>query len=232
MKKKLFFWKDYYPTKTKVWRKRSDSWTPEDRKAVRYYYEDRPNAHQMDNGEEIPAIPLENVFTQSDGTNFFEVAEVEDGQYAPVKTDIQKGLEKAAENNELKISDETLEYAAKKIAENGGYVPITPVFEPVEVKKTVINNKDQRLNFWLDHLKERAEKYTITSLIAQNKELIMVVATAIALAIIGWSFGDVSDLASALGNLESSISDNTEKMSELMENLEDVESVDGEPPGN
>lgn len=174
------FAEDEKDSQTRVWRRRSSSWMPDPHKAARYIFDNRPNAHILDTDEEIPAIPLKNIYPQKDGTNYFEVAEVEDGQYAPTKSKLEDALKDA----DLDINEEAMHELLDNYEEDGGHVPLKPVFDTEQVKKAVIDNKDQRLNFWLDHLKESEEKYDAGGLLKEHMNLILIIVTALAIGII------------------------------------------------
>lgn len=171
VKQKLFFWKDYYPTQAIVYRNRGSTYSPELSRAVRFKWEDKPNAHQLATGEETSAVPLDYVLTSTDGKPFIHFVEAEDDQLIPFK---------------FKIKTDSEGNAVVETGENGKKQPL--------VETVLIENKDERLNFWVDHLKHSDEKYTVPGWIANNKELVLPVVTAIAVAIIfyaaGQQFGD------------------------------------------
>lgn len=208
-----------YTTKVNVWRRRGDNFQPELHDAVRYRYEDRPNAHVLDSGEEIPAVPLEYIYTMSDGTPYFEVVEVEDGQYAP--------KEKYLNSEEFDPEKDFTQFEAQEITDFDGLVPVKPIVDKKGVSDTIINNKDQRLNFWLDHLKESSEKYGAFDWIAEHMNLILVVVTAVAVAIIMYTGGDFSDIGRMINDLNSNVVAMNENLEALFQNNEDLT-----PPGN
>lgn len=189
-----------YTTKVGLWRRRGDSFQFELHDAVRYRYEGRPNAHVLDSGEEIPAVPLDHIYTMSDGTPYFEVVEVEDGQYAP--------RDKAASGEE----SDSIKAELGEV--DGELVPIKAKVDDKEIKDTIINNKDQRLNFWLDHLKESNEKYDTGGLIREHMNIILIVVTALAIGIILYTSPMASDAFIQL------LQDLTTSMETLNGNLE------------
>ena len=181
-----------YTTKGLILRKRGDTWQPEMREAVRYRYDDRPNAYKLDTGEEIPAVSLDNVYTMSDGTPFFIVQELEDEQYSPVKLDFDKD----------------------------------------KIQASVLNNKDQRLNFWLDHLKESQEKYGPAGLIREHINIILVVVTALAVAIIMYSAGDFSDGGRQLSDGIAVLRELNENAEVIAEQVQEGGNLEEPPGGN
>jgi hypothetical protein len=217
IKRKAFFWKDYYKTDFLIRRRRGDEWVPELTQGVRFKYDSKPNAHILKTGEEIPAIPLDFVETQPNGRNFIQVAEVEDSQYSPVKDDLENLEDRLSDyRSDVEIDEENIQtYDAlseeiveeevevgwkkhvpflepdtevrevtKETSTEKMFVPLKTSIDQEEAESTVINNKDQKLNFWLDHLKEKNDKYTIPGFVAENKQMIMTVITAVAVAII------------------------------------------------
>ena len=204
--------KTKYTTKVGVWRLRGDTFQFELHDAVRYRYDDRPNAHVLDTGEEIPAVPLEHIYTMSNGTPYFEVIEVEDAQYAPR----EKLLNQDSFNQEdiKAVIDE----------KDDQLVPYKAEVDKQDIKDNVIENKDQRLNFWLDHLKESDEKYGAAGLLRENLNLILVVATALGVGIIMYTAGDFS----AVGDVLSSLNEN---VAELNQNLEALQEEGSDIPG-
>jgi len=203
---------DEYTTKVGVWRRRGGSFQFELRDAVRYKYEDRPNAHVLDSEEEIPAVPLEHIYTMTDGTPYFEVIEVEDGQFAP--------REKLLNDKDTDYEDIEAEIDEIK----GSLVPIKAEINEAEMEDTVIQNKDTRLNFWLDHLKESQKKYGAAGLIKENMRVILVVATALSVAIIMYTTGDFSQYAEMFKDLISSVDSLTQAIQTLMQENPDLAS--------
>lgn len=226
LKEKLFFWEDYYPSEASIYRRRGNETEREDLGAVRMLYDDLPNAHLMENGEETKAVPLSGV-TQSfksnrrlqiikfgekretladklrRGTPFIEDPEepdIEDPQYI-----VGWAVEDLKEIPSASRGTPSMHFIEW---EDGQLVPWKPDFteEKVEVDQNgetvtipkveaaIINNKDERLQFWLDQLKKKAEKYTLPGFIAENRDLVMALATGFSIAAIiyatGMQFGD------------------------------------------
>lgn len=172
-----------YTTKVGLWRRRGDTFVFELHDAVRYRYEGRPNAHILDTGEEIPAVALNNVYTMNDGTPYFEAVEIEDGQYAPR----QKAL------NKEEVDPDDLKASVKEM--DGEIVPLKAEIDRENLEDSIIQNKDQRLNFWLDHYKESEEKYNVKSLISEHMNIILIVVSALAIGIIFYTSPISTDTA-------------------------------------
>jgi len=193
-------------TKVGLWRRRGDTFVFELHDAVRYRYEGRPNAHVLDTGEEIPAVALNNVYTMDDGTPYFEAVEIEDGQYAPREKALNK---EGTDPDELKAAIEEMD---------GDLVPIKAEIETENLEDSIIQNKDQRLNFWLDHLKESEEKYNVKSLISEHMNIILIVVSALAIGIILYTSPLSSDtfiqVLTDLSNTMSSLNGNIETLLE------------------
>lgn len=194
-----------YTTKILLWRRRGGSYQPEIHDAVRYRYEDKPNAHVLDTGEEIPAVPLNHIYTMGDGKPFFEAIEVEDGQYAPRdnKLNDEDGEAKTLDidmiEDETSIEVESLTQESRSRLQNliehkafkktpgkteSNIIPLKRTTPTSSVDDTVIQNKDTRLNFWLDHLKESEEKYGIGGWLKEHMNIILIVVTALAIGIL------------------------------------------------
>lgn len=194
-----------YTTKILLWRRRGGSFQPEIHDAVRYRYEDKPNAHVLDTGEEIPAVPLNHIYTMGDGTPFFEAIEVEDGQYAPRDNQLNdengesKELSIEEVENETSIEVESLTQESRSRLQNlienksftktgekteSNIIPLKRTTPASTVDDTVIENKDTRLNFWLDHLKESEEKYGVGGWLKEHMNIILLVVTALAIGIL------------------------------------------------
>jgi len=195
-----------YTTKVGLWRRRGDTFVFELHDAVRYRYEGRPNAHVLDTGEEIPAVALNNVYTMDDGTPYFEAVEIEDGQYAPREKALNK---EDTDPDELKAAVEEMD---------GDLVPIKAEIDTNNMEDSIIQNKDQRLNFWLDHLKESEEKYNVKSLISEHMNIILIVVSALAIGIILYTSPLSSDtfiqVLTDLSNTMSSLNGNIETLLE------------------
>jgi hypothetical protein len=231
-----------YTTKVLLWRRRGDKFQPELHDAVRYRYEDRPNAHVLDSGEEIPAVPLANIYTMTDGTPFFEAIEVEDGQYAPrdvlinssdsdenevswesIKEQYDLEIEKITEESKSRVEN-LLENrkpvkTGRKTEKFG--VPLKREVNTGDIDDNVIKNKDTRLNFWLDHLKESQQKYGIGGILKEHMNIILIVITALAIGIILYTSPLTSDTFLQL------MSDMTSQMETLNSNLETLGQAGG-----
>jgi hypothetical protein len=83
IKQRVLFWKDWYPTRAVVLRRRGDTFVPEFTAAVRMHYDDRPNLHKLKTGEETKAVDLEAVSQATDGRSTIFLCEAEDGQLLP-----------------------------------------------------------------------------------------------------------------------------------------------------
>lgn len=82
------------------------------------------------------------------------------------------------------------------------YLPWKPEFDKKKVETNLIEDKRERLN-WLIQEKERvAEKYTALTWISEHKDLVMLIGTAVGLAIIFYGaaklFGQVGPQMQAL----------------------------------
>lgn len=184
LKEKVLFWKDYYPTRSIVWRNRGNTYSPEFTDTARIKYQDKPNAHLFRNGDETKAAPLDYVSTTTTGGSFIMWIEPDDGQLVPFKLDL----------DEVKV-------------DSNGEV------DSAEIEAVVLENKDERLNFWTDHLKESEDKYTIPSFIYENQEMIMTVVTAVAVAIIMFaSFNTWGSIVPVLEQLNQNIPSLTQAM--------------------
>ena len=168
IKDKILFWKDYYPTKAVIWRKRGSTYVPEFTEAVRFKYDDQPNAHVFRTGEETKAVPLDYVETAAGGGDFLMVAEAEDDDFVPVKFDLN------GSKDGVTLNKETHNGESQDIA---------------SLDTLALDNKDERLNFYTSHLEKSDEKYTIPGFIAENRDMILLVITALSVAIIIFAFG-------------------------------------------
>jgi hypothetical protein len=215
-----------YTTKVMIWRRRGDKYQPELHDAVRYRYDDRPNAHVLDSGEEIPAVPLANIYTMTDGTPYFEAIEVEDGQYAP--RDVLINSDESEDEIDWDILEEEYGIDVDKITEESrnrlenlleNYkpvktkrstekvnVPIKRKIGQAEIDDNVIKNKDTRLNFFLDHFKEAEEKYGVGGLLKEHMNIILIVVTALAIGILFYTSPISSDaFMQMMGDMSSSM---------------------------
>lgn len=191
LKASIPFLSENYQTKCLMLRRRGDNFQAEMLDAVRYRYDDRPNAYKLETGEEIPAVQLGNVYTMTDGTPFFMVQELEDEQYSPVKLD----------------------------------------FDQEVINASIIENKDLKLNFWIDHLKESYEKYSSGGILREHANVILIAVTGLAIAFIMYSVGDFQELLRMASDVLSELSNIGERLENIESLLEDGEGVDGGPPG-
>lgn len=192
LKAKVPFLGTDYTTKCLMLRRRGDNYQWELLDAVRYRYDDRPNAYKLETGEEIPAVGLDSVYTMMDGTPIFMVQELEDEQYSPVKLD---------------FSDDSIE-------------------------SSIIKNKDQRLNFWTDHLKESYEKYASGGILREHANIILIAITGLAIAFIMYSVGDFQELVRLGSDFLNELSNIGERLENIENLLEEGEGIEGgSPPG-
>lgn len=168
IKDKVLWWKDYFPTKAVIWRKRGSAWVPQFTDAVRFKYDDQPNAHVFRTGEETKAVPLDYVETTAAGNDFLMVAEVEDDDFVPVKFD---------------LNGEEGETSLMKESQDGKTESLT------SLDSLALDNRDERLNFYTSHLEKSNEKYTVPGFIAENRDMVMLVVTAVSVAIVIYAFG-------------------------------------------
>jgi len=193
-----------YTTKVGVWRRRGDKFVFELHDAIRYRYEDRPNAHVLDTEEEIPAVPLEYVYTMADGKPYFEVVEIEDDQYAPREKILNRENFNA---NELEVDIEDAEIQGDNL------VPLKTSIKDSNLEESVIDNKDTRLNFWLDHLKEKDSKYGAKGLLRENMNLILIIATALGVGMIMYT---APDMGQAAIDMMSTVAENSQEQTEIL----------------
>lgn len=232
-----------YTTKVGLWRRRGDGFQFEIHDAVRYRYEDRPNAHVLDSGEEIPAVPLSHIYTMSDGTPYFEAVEIEDGQYAPRQNKLNvdgKEAEKELSFEELEME---FDVEVEKITEESRsrldnlmdfqmpektpmqteteLIPLKRDLANASMEDNVIVQKDTRLNFWLDHLKESREKYGVKGWLKDHMNIILIVVTAFAVGIIFYTSPLSSD------TLISLIRTGVNELQTLNSNLQTLQQAQG-----
>ncbi|EMA06157.1 hypothetical protein SAMN05443574_1407 [Haloarcula vallismortis] len=203
IKDKVLFWKDYFPTKAVIWRKRGSTWVPQFTEAARLKYDDQPNAHVFRTGDETKAVPLDYVETTSTGQDFLMVAEVEDDDFVPVKFDLNG-------EGDIDLKKEELDGSQEQVG---------------SLDALALDNRDERLNFYTSHLEKSESKYTVPGFLAENERLVLVVTTALAVAIILFAFGQ--QFADALPVLRD-ISDQLPGLADAIQNS----GTGSTPPGS
>lgn len=98
-------------------------------------------------------------------------------------------------------------------------------YKSAKIQAVVLDNKDERLNFWINHLEESEDKYTVPGFIAENKDIVMVITTALAVAIILFA------TAQGWGDAVPYLQELTQQMPSLTNAIQSM-NTGGAPPGN
>lgn len=183
-------WKTMWPNTIVMLRNRGDTFEPEIIPAARIKYDNRPNKMQLRTGEEMPAIPFDYVLGNK--TSF--VYEADDDQFITFKPsfDVRDGL-KASDYSKMDY-DEVTKGSAGLL---GGFIDFDTDKTDEEVvtllkdsnydvaSLAVMDDKDERTTFYAEELERANEKYDkMLHWVAQNPEIVLVVATSVAVAII------------------------------------------------
>lgn len=208
LKEKLVFWKDYFPTKSVVMRRRGDDWIPEVTNAVRMIYDNAPNAHELETGEETKAAPLESVYQcqdNSEGEPDVAIYEFPKKNKAVVGRIIDLDKNKGAVEPEMTTEGKPILFFMEP--EDGQLIPWKFNMEREEFEPELIENKDERLNFYLDHLEKSFDKYMPEgwlAKIAEHKEMLITVALFVGLSMLlyvyGQQFGDAIPYLKEISN--------------------------------
>lgn len=180
-KEKAFFWKDYWPTNFIILRRRGDDFAPELVPGVRLKYGDRPNAHKLRTGERMPAVPKSYVLNGVDGTPWIFAVEADDDQIVVFKPTFDaEEMNKVDEVAELLDTDMDGE-EIKDALEDKNYDI---------VKFSVLENKEERLSFLSEELKNSNTKYSPSNLIREYPQLTLITVTTVMMVVLLYAFGN------------------------------------------
>jgi hypothetical protein len=212
IKRRIVWWKDYYPTKFIIYRKRGSTFAPDFVNGVRIAYDNRPNAHLLETGERMPAVDLEYVLNSDTGTPVVHAVEANDDQLVVFKpkfditnVDRLNGLSKLNVDQEAQDLQEKFENAVNALDIDG--VSQEDIIKDVRtfldtdesdakiydrlneknfdvVKFCTVDNRDERLTFLAEEFKISDTKYNVSGIIGKYPQLFIVLATAIALGLL------------------------------------------------
>jgi len=215
---------NYYNQKALIWRNRGDSYALEIVDAVRIKYNDKPNVHELSTGEVIPAVPKSYTSNLYGSGSYFCAVEGDDDQLVIWKPQFKVG-EFIEDTDESELSSLPVDIESS--------VPGDKILERLEDKNfdavnfAVLDNRDERFTFLSEEVKTSEDKYSLTSILYQHPEAIMLVTMAVAVAII--VYGVSGDIPSALNNF----GDQMNQLSGQMQNLNSqLNSTATPPPGN
>lgn len=187
-------WKTIWPNQIIMLRNRGETYEPQIIKAARIKYKDKPNKMQLRTGEEMPAIPFDYVLPNK--TSF--VYEADDDQFIVFKPefDIREGLTEE-QKEEMDQASSITKGHLKSDGLWGGFMDINTdtsdegIVELLEdrnynaAKISLMEDKDERTTFYAKEIEKAGEKYDkMLHWVAQNPEIVLVVATSVAIAII------------------------------------------------
>lgn len=169
---KLKFWEETYPIEVERDVIRSGRMhTVGFNKAVRIQSGDKGDVFELETGERTSPVKQEWQEIDADGKTYVRVLETEDEELIPWNPKF----------------DNPKQY---NIDEDGD-----KEVEPADLDTLMLDNKSERLNFFLDEIKRKYEKYRSGSWLSEHKDLALVITTAVAITLIiyaaGSTFGEV-----------------------------------------
>ena len=220
---------DYYNQKAFVWRNRGDSYALEVLDAVRIKYDDKPNRHELSTGEIIPAVPKSYTGNLYGGGSFFCAVEGDDDQLVIWKPKFNvKDLAETEEDEEVEISSLPVDLDSD--------MPSDKVLKRLEDKNfdavnfAVLDNRDERFTFLSEEVKTADDKYSLSSLLYENFDIVLSVTTAVAIAIV--IYGVTGDIPSALENFSSEMATFNENVEFISQQMNQSAQSTNPPPGN
>jgi len=198
-------WGKKEKTRAIVYRKRgSEDYVPDFTYAQRYVYDELPNLHKLDTGEETKAVPLRAVKKSIDDVENVRIYD------APGSDEVIIG-KKVPKSGvfDYDLSGNPVIHLAEP--EDGQFIPFA--FKETEVtgeadtdtgniKPYLIKNLDERLTAFVEHLRRAVEKYNANSFFQRHQKVILIAATGFSIAVIyvaaGSAFGDTLPVMEAL----------------------------------
>lgn len=219
---------DYFNQKAFVWRNRGDSYALEVVDAVRIKYNDKPNRHELSTGEVIPAVPKSYTGNMYGGGSYFLAVEGDDDQLVvwKPKFNVQDLVEENMGDGEG--SDVVSSLPIDLDSDMSG----DKVYQRLEDKNfdavnyAVLDNRDERFTFLSEEVKTSDDKYSLSSLLYENPEMVMALTTAVAVAII--IYGVTGDIPGALQNFGEQMSTFNNNVDVLTQQLNQTQTP---PPG-
>lgn len=231
----------YYNQKALIWRNRGDSTSLEICDAVRLKYNDRPNIHEISTGERIPAVPKDYVQNLYGGGSYFMAVEGSDDQLVIFKPkfDLEELAEIAKEkvdDSDDKDSEDSSDNDKKIQVPRVGEVSLPEIplefdtdLDNDELKKrledknydavsfSVLDNRDERFTFLSQEIRTAGEKYGVAHWLKENADILMPVATAIAVFIIMYAIqGDIVPAMQTLSERLANFNSNAQNLMRAM----------------
>lgn len=198
-------WGKKEKTRAIVYRKRgSEDYVPDFTYAQRYVYDELPNLHKMDTGEETKAVPLRAVKKSISDNEQVEIYDCPGSD----EVIIGKKVPKSGVFN-YDLSGNPVVHLAEP--EDGQFIPFTFKETDVEgegdtdkghIRPYLIKNLDERLTAFVEHLRRAVEKYNANSFFQRHQKVILIAATGFSIAVIyiaaASAFGDTLPVMQAL----------------------------------
>lgn len=210
-------WERKDKTRSLVLRNREgNDYVPEFTHAVRHIFDELPNLHKLETGEETKAAPLEAVYRTVQDTEDVHIYESPRDDEAIVGKKVSK--EKLREGFEYDRAGKPFVMFIEP--EDGQFIPtsLNPSDNQNDIEVNLISNKDERLNAAVQHSIKAEQKYHLYNVIARHPGLAMTLTTGLAIAFImvaaGQTFPDFGGLNNALQGLDSTISEFMQQLGE------------------
>lgn len=217
----------YYNQKAFVWRNRGDSYALEVLDAVRVKYDDKPNRHELSTGEVIPAVPKSYTGNLYGEGSYFLAVEGEDDQLVIWKPKFSV-KELTGKKDDVEISSLPVDLDSELSSEK--------ILKRLEDKNfdavnfAVLDNRDERFTFLSEEVKTADDKYSLSSLLYENFDIVLSVVTAVAIAIV--IYGVTGDIPSALENFGQEMATFNENVEFISQELNQTAQNSNPPPGN
>jgi len=256
-----------FPSKAKIYRERGGTPILDETGAIRMRYDDLPDMHQLETGEETKAVDLDAIIQS------YESDEADDAVYIiqdvpgpdGEKRDlVLQGVYERGQIQEMTrmggkptvhfyeaqsgqlinwlpkfVDTEELDGDIHEEVRNGDtdrYDIPDEVDDPEDlgINPYLIDNKDERLTAWMDHLKKKFEKYQGSEGFWENHfEVAMVLAVGFSIAMIYYAvLPNLGQLLPVLEQISGQLGDIALGMEQLAGTVTENGGSQGAPPGN
>lgn len=209
-------WGRKQKTRAIVYRKRgSEEYVPDFTYAQRFVYDELPNLHKLETGEETKAVPLRGVKKSIAGNEEVRIYDAPGSDEVVIGKKVPKtGI------FDYDLSGNPVIQLAEP--EDGQFIPFTFREDEVtgeadadkgNITPYLIKNLDERLTAFVEHLRRAVTKYKENSFFQRHQKVILIAATGFSIAVIyiaaASAFGDtlpvMQTLSEKLGGLSNAI---------------------------
>lgn len=262
-----------YPSDAKIYRERGGTPVLEESGAVRMRFDDLPDMHRIETGEETKAVDLEAIIQKYESEDPEDALYIVEGVPGPDGERRDLVLRDTVEHGQIQqmqtmggsptlhfyeaesgqlinwlpkfVDNEDLDGDIHEAVRNGDTdrydlpedldVEDASDSRKVGIRPYLIDNKDERLTAWMDHLKRKFEKYEGgEGFWSEHFEVAMVLAVGLSITMIYYAvFGNIGELIPIAKDIAQTLPEVNANVESLAEGVTPSDpNSGGSPPGS